>query len=103
VTTSVGAEGFGIESGIHALVADDASDFASAVMRLLRDPELAAQLGNGGRDLIARRFSEAAAECVLVQAFRRAASVAPGRLPMGNRLRIASSVALERNLLWRLR
>jgi glycosyltransferase involved in cell wall biosynthesis len=103
VTTSVGAEGFGIESGKHALVADDAADFSAASVRLLRDAALARRLGEAGRALIERNFSESAVENVLGPALDQALLLDRGRLPVRDRIRIASSAALERNLLWRLR
>jgi glycosyltransferase involved in cell wall biosynthesis len=54
VTTSVGAEGIDIHSGEHALVADTPEAFASAVLRLLDDPELRMRMGRSGRALAAR-------------------------------------------------
>jgi glycosyltransferase involved in cell wall biosynthesis len=103
VTSSVGAEGFGIESGKHALVADAATDFSAASVRLLQDRPLARRLGEAGRTLIERNFSERAVESVLGQALDRALLAERGGLPVRDRIRIASSVALARNLLWRLR
>jgi len=48
VSTSVGIEGFGLTDGVNCLVADTAADFADAVIRLYRDPELWTTLSNGG-------------------------------------------------------
>jgi glycosyltransferase involved in cell wall biosynthesis len=61
VTTSIGAEGMRIESGVHALVADDPEAFAEAVARVHEDPGLWARLAAGGTDLIERNFSAEAA------------------------------------------
>ncbi|MCJ7439409.1 MAG: glycosyltransferase [Acidimicrobiia bacterium] len=56
VTTSVGAEGFGVEeSGL--VVADDARAFADAVVALYREPDQWARAASAGRNLIATRFS----------------------------------------------
>lgn len=52
VTTRKGAEGLPVEDGVHALVADDPAAFAGAVVRLLRDDRLAAELGAGGRAFV---------------------------------------------------
>lgn len=40
VTTHTGAEGIGLEHGVHALIADAAEDFANEVVRLYTDREL---------------------------------------------------------------
>ena len=40
VTTSVGAEGMGIEPGSHALVADDPQTFADAIVEAPSEREL---------------------------------------------------------------
>ena len=45
VATTLGAEGIALESGRHLLLADTASSFAAAVVRVLRDHVLAAGMG----------------------------------------------------------
>lgn len=57
VSTTIGAEGLGAESGRHLLVADDATAFAAAILQLLRDPGLRRRLGDAGRELYLERFS----------------------------------------------
>lgn len=52
VTTTVGAEGFGIIDGEHAVVADGPRDFANAVLRVYKDEKLW------------KRLSAGAAQCV---------------------------------------
>jgi GT2 family glycosyltransferase len=47
VTTSIGAEGFGIVDGEDALIADDAAAFAGAVVRAYRDETLWQRLSAG--------------------------------------------------------
>jgi len=49
VTTSIGAEGTSLTSGVHALVADTPSSLAAAILRLLEDPALRSTLGAAGR------------------------------------------------------
>jgi glycosyltransferase involved in cell wall biosynthesis len=61
VTTSTGAQGFGIVSGEHALIADAADDFAAAVIRVLGDADFARRLGRNGRQLADRVCTEAVA------------------------------------------
>lgn len=53
VTTSVGGEGINARSGQEWLVADGASSLADAVVRVLRDDELAERLRAAGRTFVA--------------------------------------------------
>jgi glycosyltransferase involved in cell wall biosynthesis len=55
VSTPKGAEGLGLESGTHALLAEK-DDFSGAVLRLLQDKDLASRLGGQGRDLVKTEF-----------------------------------------------
>jgi glycosyltransferase involved in cell wall biosynthesis len=57
VSTSVGVEGLPLTAGRHYLRADSASDFAGAVVRLLRDPELRLALSREARRCVEERFS----------------------------------------------
>ncbi len=57
VSTSIGAEGLDVVSGKHLILADTPSDFADAVATLLRNKELADQIGNSGRDLVCEKYS----------------------------------------------
>jgi len=57
VSTTVGAEGLALESGRHFLAADTPHDFATAVIRLLRDPARRQALGDAGRALVEANYS----------------------------------------------
>jgi glycosyltransferase involved in cell wall biosynthesis len=52
VSTSIGVEGFNLESGVHVLVADDAASFASSIVRLLTEEDLWTQLADRGRSFV---------------------------------------------------
>jgi glycosyltransferase involved in cell wall biosynthesis len=57
VSTSMGAEGLaGLRAGEHCLMADDATGFAEATLRLLGDPALGRRLGAAGRLLACQRY-----------------------------------------------
>lgn len=56
VSTTFGNEGILAVPGRDLLVADNPSDFAGAVIRLLLDREYAEQLGRQGREFVAARF-----------------------------------------------
>ena len=49
VSTDIGIEGLAVRDGEHLLVANDPLEFANAVNRLLREPELRNRLGRGAR------------------------------------------------------
>jgi glycosyltransferase involved in cell wall biosynthesis len=57
VGTTTGLEGLGLDSGVHALIADDAESFADAVSRVLTDDDLATRLAAAGRALVEERYS----------------------------------------------
>jgi glycosyltransferase involved in cell wall biosynthesis len=57
VSTSLGAEGLDGVPGKHLLIADDPAEFARAVLRILREPGLANELGSAGRALAVERYS----------------------------------------------
>jgi polysaccharide biosynthesis protein PslH len=61
VSTRLGAEGLGALHGEHLLLADSAADFASAVTRLLACTNTRASLAIGGRLLLEKEFTWAAA------------------------------------------
>ena len=78
VGTSIGLEGLDLQPGSEALVADAATDFAAAVVRLLHDDRLAASLAAAGRRA-ADRFawpviSEAFAQSIVRLANRNPAA-----------------------------
>jgi len=57
VATGVGAEGLPVAAGEHFLQADEPSDFARAVVSLLRDPGRRRALSTAGRRLVEERYS----------------------------------------------
>ena len=57
VTTSIGAEGMGLEDGSEALIADDANKFAADVIKLYTDEALWQRLSDRGYEHIGRHFT----------------------------------------------
>ncbi|MFN8580279.1 MAG: glycosyltransferase [Gemmatimonadaceae bacterium] len=57
VSTRIGAEGLPLRDGEEVVLADEPSQFASAVVRLLRDPERARRIGSAAADRVRREFS----------------------------------------------
>ena len=56
VTTTIGLEGIDATPGQDVLVADTVEEYATAVVRLLRDSELRARLAQNGRRLAENRY-----------------------------------------------
>jgi len=56
VSTTIGAQGLGLEPDEHLLLADGAEEFASACLRLLGDSGLGARLGSRGRAHVHEHF-----------------------------------------------
>jgi len=57
VSTTIGAEGMGLEEGDGVLVADDPAKFADAVVRLHQDTGLWNSSSHGGLDFVQRNYS----------------------------------------------
>ncbi len=72
VSTSIGAEGMAVTHGQDILLADNAAEFASCVVQLLRDPEMRMRLGENGRKLIETSYSWETATDSLESAYRHA-------------------------------
>jgi len=57
VSTGVGCEGTGFQSGRHCLLADTSQDFAEAIARLLHSQSLCEQLATNAHDRLRQTFS----------------------------------------------
>jgi polysaccharide biosynthesis protein PslH len=78
VSTTVGAEGLPVDSGLHLLIADEPRDFANAVLRLFRNQTERARLGDAARHLVVEQYDWAAVSGHLETALEHAAD---GRAP----------------------
>jgi sugar transferase (PEP-CTERM/EpsH1 system associated) len=56
VSTTIGAEGLPVTSGVDAIIADEPGAFADAVVALLRDPVRAAAIGQAAATVVRERF-----------------------------------------------
>lgn len=65
VTTDVGAEGMALTSGDTAMIANSASEFANAVVKVYESPELWSRLSSNGMKHIGAMMSSSAADEVL--------------------------------------
>ena len=57
VSTTLGAEGIPVTDGKHILLADSATEFANAILRILENQSLAKRLSTNCRELVVRDFS----------------------------------------------
>ena len=73
VSTTTGVEGIDVIAARHAVLADDARDFAAAIVALLRDPGRRAELATEGRRLVEERYSWRAAVDALLGVYERMA------------------------------
>jgi polysaccharide biosynthesis protein PslH len=77
VSTTLGAEGIEAVPETHLLIADDAADFAAAVVRLLDDSGLAARLGAAARKLAVERYAWSVAALRLEGFYREILATRP--------------------------
>ena len=101
VTTSVGAEGFGLTPGRNVLIGDTPQEFAEHVVRLIRDVELREQIGLGGHRLIQEKYSDRVVMQQVVDLFQSLAIQAVKSLPRLRHLKQRAHMALQDHMLWR--
>jgi|GEM_PF-404064 len=56
VTTPIGAEGMELQHGVHAMIAEDAEDFAEAIIQLYDNEGLWQQLSTNGREHVSEKW-----------------------------------------------
>jgi glycosyltransferase involved in cell wall biosynthesis len=57
VSTTKGAEGLDVENGASILLRDDPSDFARAIVTLIKDTEVASTISRKGKELALKKYS----------------------------------------------
>ena len=102
VTTPVGIEGFGLQPGVHALVADSAQAFADHVADLLLDRAKRRAVGLAGHEFIRQHYSDAAAAERVEALLRLIPELPVDRLPVTKRLGRLGRDAWNRHVGWRL-
>lgn len=84
VATTVGAEGLGVASGKHLLLADDPEAFAEACLRLIAEPDLGSRLTRNAHALYHRSYRPSALRRVLLGRQLENASPRKGSLQSDN-------------------
>jgi len=57
VTTSVGAEGLGLEDGKQAIIKNDYEDLVESAIEVLKDKKLAKRLGVSGKKFVQENYT----------------------------------------------
>jgi glycosyltransferase involved in cell wall biosynthesis len=102
VTTSFGAEGFGLEPGRDLLIGDTPESFAAQVISLLNDPDLSKRTGKNGYDFIARHYSVPAVEQILDASLANLDQLPQRRIPLAHQLMFQMQNLYSRHIAWRL-
>ncbi len=102
VTSSFGAEGFGLEPGRDLLVGDTAEEFAAQVVKLLDDPLLYARVARSGHEFIQKHYSVAAVQQILQSSLGRLARLPQRKIPLMRRMLGHAQDLYARHLAWRL-
>ncbi|MDZ4804261.1 MAG: glycosyltransferase [Candidatus Eisenbacteria bacterium] len=72
VSTTIGAEGIGVQHERHLLLADTTDDLARAVTRVIKEPVLAQTFRREGRRLVEKAYSVEALAPITERIYRRA-------------------------------
>jgi glycosyltransferase involved in cell wall biosynthesis len=72
VSTTIGAEGLPVTDGENIILQDDSSEFAAAVVRLLRDPVARGRIGRAARKTVEESFTWKASADEFDSALRKA-------------------------------
>jgi len=108
VTTSVGAEGFGLTDGVNVLIGDDAEGFANHVVSLIVDESLHRSIRNAGHSFINAHFGIEAIERLVARMIELIESTRIRKPSAIQKLRALGAIVhwrytkfLQRHILWR--
>jgi len=73
VSTTVGIEGLPVRNGEHLVIADNPTQFASEVVRLLRDMKARNRLENNAKSFVQKHFSWDSAAAAFADVCRQVA------------------------------
>jgi glycosyltransferase involved in cell wall biosynthesis len=93
VTTTVGAEGMGLQSGKTVIIADSPPAFADAVARLCTDAALHEELSVAGREHARRCWDVPVVERSLLQVIEELRGTAPRPPTLADRLAVSAEDA----------
>ncbi|MDL1957076.1 MAG: glycosyltransferase, partial [Candidatus Desulfofervidus auxilii] len=88
VTTSIGTEGMNLKNNTHVIIADDASTFANAVIKLYTDKELWERLRENGIRHIQNNFTPEVIDSKLKEMFEIIEKKEIARFPLDSKISI---------------
>jgi glycosyltransferase involved in cell wall biosynthesis len=103
VTTSIGAEGFGITPGKHLLVCDDAQSFAEAVIQLIDDEAYRIQIGHAARTFIIDHYSDKVSRERVRRLLANLKNYTINRPGVGSMLWLRVNDLWQQNVAWRFK
>lgn len=103
VTTSFGAEGFGLQPGEDLLIGDTAESFAAQVIALLDDADLHSRIAHQGYDFIEQYYSVPAVGLRLDSTMQRLSYLPLRVIPMRRRLMLSIQKWYAQRIAWRLK
>jgi glycosyltransferase involved in cell wall biosynthesis len=101
VTTSFGAEGFGLEPGMDLLVGDTTESFAAQVIALLDDANLYSRIAKSGYDFIQSHYSVPAVEPMIDSTMQRLDHLPPRKITLTRRLMAPLQNLYAQHIAWR--
>ena len=102
VTSSFGAEGFGLEPGRDLLIGDTPETFAAQVTALLHDADLHTRIARSGYHFIARHYSVPIVACMLDSSLEKLVHLPPRKISLTRRLTTPIQNLYARHVAWRL-
>lgn len=102
VTTTFGAEGFGLVPGRDLLIGDTAASFAAQVIALLNNADLHVRIAQNGYDFIERHYSIVAVERILDSTLENLIRLPPRKSLITHQLTTAIQNLYVRHIAWRL-
>jgi polysaccharide biosynthesis protein PslH len=71
VSTTIGAEGIDVKNGENIFIADDAINFANALVNMLENPETALKVGKNARLLVSKNYNWAIISKSLISSIQK--------------------------------
>lgn len=102
VTTSIGAEGFGLVPGRDLLVGDTPQHFAEQVIALLDDVALHRRVARAGHEFVANHYSVPVVRKMLDASLEKLMLLPRRQATLGQRLATSIQVSYARHVAWRL-
>lgn len=101
VTTRIGAEGFGLSSGVNILIAETSLDFAESILQLSQNNQLYKKLSTNGYNFIKDNYSEEATRAKLTELINQALLISPKRLVTLTKIKLWLQFIYNRYIGWR--